>query len=161
MAVEAAIASSLSLIVELSVPHVLEYLGPLWHGVDDELHKLRRAMLGIRSIIGDAEERQVEDRTVKDWLTELKHAAYDAEDVLDQANTHLLVLRRKSELHGHLTSKLLEEDMKTGRSFFRWWPQPILTTGWRNGNLFLVKAIKKMCSRREEDEECERDFKAF
>ncbi|KAJ0972983.1 hypothetical protein J5N97_020942 [Dioscorea zingiberensis] len=106
MAVEATLASSLSLIVRLSAPHVLECLCPLWHGVDDDLQKLRRAMLGIQSIIGDAEERQVEDRAVKDWLTELKHAAYDAEDVLDQANTHLLVLRRKSELHGRLTSKV-------------------------------------------------------
>ncbi|KAJ0967833.1 hypothetical protein J5N97_024750 [Dioscorea zingiberensis] len=106
MAVEAALASSLSLIIKLSAPHVVEYLGPLWDGVDDELLKLQGAMLGIQSIIRDAEERQVNDEAVKNWLTKLKHAAYDAEDVLDQANTHLLVLRRKSELHGRLTSKV-------------------------------------------------------
>ncbi|KAJ0973374.1 hypothetical protein J5N97_021333 [Dioscorea zingiberensis] len=128
MAVEAALVSSLSLIVKLSAPHVLEYLGPLWDGVDDDLQKLRRAMNGIQSIIQNAEERQVEERAVKDWLTELKHAAYDAEDVLDQANTHILVLRRKSELHGRLTSKV--------RNFF----------SLDNPLLFLLKLGRKLKS---------------
>ncbi|KAH7677290.1 P-loop containing nucleoside triphosphate hydrolase protein [Dioscorea alata] len=93
MAVEAILSSTLSLIVKLSVPHVLECLSPVWGGIDEELQKLRRALLGSSK-----------DEAVQEWLNEHKPAVYDAEDLLDEGNSHAILIQLKSE--GRLGNKL-------------------------------------------------------
>ncbi|XP_039120682.1 putative disease resistance protein RGA4 [Dioscorea cayenensis subsp. rotundata] len=106
MAVEAILVKALGLIIELTAPPVLQYLRQIWGGVDGELEKLNRYLLQIQPLVEDAEERQLMDQTVKSWLMLLRDAAYDADDILDKANTHVLLIQRKAEFYGPLKSKV-------------------------------------------------------
>ncbi|XP_039129004.1 putative disease resistance protein RGA3 [Dioscorea cayenensis subsp. rotundata] len=101
-------SNALELIKELSTPHALQYLEPIWTGVDEQLQKLHRFLLFIQPFVEDAEERQLTDQAIRCWLLLLKDAAYDAEDILDEANTHELLIQRKAELSGRPRSKVRE-----------------------------------------------------
>ncbi|KAH7677284.1 P-loop containing nucleoside triphosphate hydrolase protein [Dioscorea alata] len=118
MAVEAILVKALGLIIELTAPPVLQYLRPIWGGVDEELEKLRLYLRQIQPLVEDAEERQLMEDNVKSWLMLLKDAAYDAEDILDQANTHVLLIQRKAQFYGPLKSKV--------RDFFSLHHNPLL-----------------------------------
>ncbi|XP_039120072.1 putative disease resistance protein RGA4 [Dioscorea cayenensis subsp. rotundata] len=106
MAVEAILVKALGLIIQLTAPPVIQYLRPIWGGVDGDLEKLNRYLLQIQPLVEDAEERQLMDQAVKSWLMQLRDVAYDADDILDQANTHVLLIQRKAEFYGPLKSKV-------------------------------------------------------
>ncbi|XP_039118411.1 putative disease resistance protein RGA3 [Dioscorea cayenensis subsp. rotundata] len=110
MAVEAILSTVLGLIIKLTAPSVFRYLGPIWGGVDGQLEKLRRYLLQI--------QRQLMEQAVRSWLMLLRDVAYDAEDILDQANTHVLLIQRKAEFYGSLKSKV--------RDFFSLHHNPLL-----------------------------------
>ncbi|XVF83312.1 hypothetical protein PTKIN_Ptkin16aG0476700 [Pterospermum kingtungense] len=48
------------------------------------LMKLKPALISVKAVLDDAEEKQITDQNVKDWVVELKDAVYDAEDLLDE-----------------------------------------------------------------------------
>ncbi|XP_039129038.1 putative disease resistance protein RGA3 [Dioscorea cayenensis subsp. rotundata] len=104
----AVFANALETIAELSTSHALQYLGPIWVGVHEQLQKLHRSLVFIQPLVEDAEERQLTDQAVRYWLLLLKDAVYDAEDILDEAKTHELLIQRKAELSGRLKSKVHE-----------------------------------------------------
>ncbi|KAL0929074.1 hypothetical protein M5K25_001014 [Dendrobium thyrsiflorum] len=52
-------------------------------GIDKELRKLERTLSTIQDVLEDAEARQVKEKALRSWLSELKELAYDADDVLD------------------------------------------------------------------------------
>ncbi|ONI21231.1 hypothetical protein PRUPE_2G054300 [Prunus persica] len=54
------------------------------------LRKLRTTLLALNLVLNDAEEKQLVNRDVKKWLDELKHAVFDAEDLLDEIDTEAL-----------------------------------------------------------------------
>ncbi|KAL6329467.1 hypothetical protein AAG906_021162 [Vitis piasezkii] len=57
--------------------------------------KLKINLLAVQAVLNDAEVKQITDPHVKEWVDELKHAVYDAEDLLDEiANQDL---QRKME----------------------------------------------------------------
>ncbi|GMI79606.1 hypothetical protein like AT3G14470 [Hibiscus trionum] len=55
-------------------------------GVEQEINRLESYLKDIHAVLEDAEEKQVTDASVKRWLTKLKEAAYELEDVLDECN---------------------------------------------------------------------------
>ncbi|KAK6928685.1 Rx, N-terminal [Dillenia turbinata] len=62
--------------------------GPLMNfaiqeGFDSELRKWRSVLRKIKLVLGDAEEKQMNDIEVKRWLDDLLLLAYDADDALD------------------------------------------------------------------------------
>ncbi|XP_050104219.1 putative disease resistance RPP13-like protein 1 isoform X2 [Malus sylvestris] len=59
------------------------------------LKKLKRTFLALDAVLDDAEEKQMEKPRVEKWLDELKHAVFEAEDLLDEIDTE--VLRSKVE----------------------------------------------------------------
>ncbi|KAM2065390.1 hypothetical protein ACFX16_028664 [Malus domestica] len=59
------------------------------------LEKLKLTFLALDAVLDDAEEKQMEKTRVGKWLDELKHAVFDAEDLLDEIDTE--VLRSKVE----------------------------------------------------------------
>jgi hypothetical protein len=72
---------------------------------DKLLTKLKIALLSVNSVLDDAEDRQFTETSVKEWLTELKHTVYDAEDILDEIATKDLQRKLDSEF-GTIASKV-------------------------------------------------------
>nr|XP_028962831.1 putative disease resistance RPP13-like protein 1 isoform X2 [Malus domestica] len=64
---------------------------------DNELlmRKLKIKLLAANKLVDDAEEKQMTDRTVRDWLDDLKDAIYCVGELLDEINTE--ALRRQLE----------------------------------------------------------------
>ncbi|RWR79767.1 putative disease resistance protein RGA1 [Cinnamomum micranthum f. kanehirae] len=97
--VDAGLSSLFQGLFDKLAPPFLKSLGFLF-GVGGEADKLKSAFSRIQALLNDAEERQIKDELIRLWLRELKDAAYDAEDILDEVE------------YGVLRSKL-EEPMQT------------------------------------------------
>ncbi|OMO86962.1 NB-ARC domain-containing protein [Corchorus olitorius] len=63
--------------------------------LDLELKKWHRILQSIKAVLADAEEKQVTNKTVRIWLTELRESAYEVEDVWD--NLAYEAWKRKSK----------------------------------------------------------------
>ncbi|XP_062016869.1 putative disease resistance protein At3g14460 [Rosa rugosa] len=75
------------------------------------LKNLKITLLSVNAVLDDAEEKQISNSDVKMWLTELKEAIYDAEDLLNEIKTE--ALRRKVEAEfGSSTSKMFKKFSK-------------------------------------------------
>ncbi|PIA33927.1 hypothetical protein AQUCO_03900050v1 [Aquilegia coerulea] len=68
-------------------------------GVEEEVESLIGTLTLIQGVLEDAEQKQVTNKAVKFWLDKIKEISYDAEDVLDEWNTRILI------------SKLLQPDV--------------------------------------------------
>ncbi|CAB4267249.1 unnamed protein product [Prunus armeniaca] len=58
--------------------------------VDREVENLIFHFNAIQAVLQDAEERQVKDARVKNWLRSLEDVSYDINDLLDEWNTEIL-----------------------------------------------------------------------
>ncbi|GLT42376.1 hypothetical protein SLA2020_163780 [Shorea laevis] len=67
--------------------------------VGKELNKLKSRLNSIRALLGDAEEKQIKEESIKLWLYKLKQTCYDMEDVLDEWNTASLMLQKDEADH--------------------------------------------------------------
>lgn len=54
----------------------------MW-GVDDDRDRLERQLLAVQSILADAESKSASNPAINRWMKDLRAAAYDADDVLD------------------------------------------------------------------------------
>ncbi|EHA8590858.1 putative disease resistance protein RGA1 [Cocos nucifera] len=61
----------------------LQEFGSLWV-VEHDLNWLCHTLLKILSIVKDIEMREIRDQSLKMWLKELKDAAYNVDDILDE-----------------------------------------------------------------------------
>lgn len=48
------------------------------------LKRLKIILLSVHVVLNDAEEKQMKNKVVKEWLEELKDIAFDADDLLDE-----------------------------------------------------------------------------
>ncbi|XP_059455887.1 putative disease resistance RPP13-like protein 1 [Corylus avellana] len=69
---------------------------------DGLLRKLKIALMSVNAVLEDAEDKQLTNPIVKEWLDELKDAVYDAEDILDEIATKSL--RRKLDAEFQITA---------------------------------------------------------
>ncbi|GMN53689.1 hypothetical protein TIFTF001_022823 [Ficus carica] len=80
----------------------------LFHGdkiIVDQLKDLEIMLMSADAVLNDAEEKQMEDQSVRKWLDELKEVVYQADELVDKLNNE--ALRRKVEgASGSYTSKL-------------------------------------------------------
>ncbi|KAI5313878.1 hypothetical protein L3X38_043054 [Prunus dulcis] len=60
----------------------LQKLSDIW-GVKDNHDSLQRDLMRVQAILQDAGEKQLTNKSVRLWLSNLKNAASDAEDLLD------------------------------------------------------------------------------
>ncbi|XP_009587018.1 putative disease resistance protein RGA3 [Nicotiana tomentosiformis] len=67
--------------------HALQEFYLIW-GVKNELNKLKKTLLTIRDVLLDAEEQQIKNHELTNWLEELKDVLYDADDFLDEIQTY-------------------------------------------------------------------------
>ncbi|RWR79700.1 putative disease resistance protein RGA1 [Cinnamomum micranthum f. kanehirae] len=83
MVAEAALGALFQRLFDTLALPFFKRLGFLF-GVEKEAKKLKSTLLRIEELLSDAEERQIKEKSVRLWLSELKHIAYDAEDILDE-----------------------------------------------------------------------------
>jgi hypothetical protein len=62
-----------------------------------DVEKLKIRLLSVHKLCEDAEEKQLLDPSVKEWLHNLKDVVYDAEDVLDEIATEALQCKLDAE----------------------------------------------------------------
>jgi hypothetical protein len=65
--------------------------------------KLKTVLLTVNAVLSDAEEKQITNLAVKDWVNELKDAVYHADDLLDEIDTK--ALRREVEARAKVNGK--------------------------------------------------------
>ncbi|XP_062173778.1 putative disease resistance protein At3g14460 [Alnus glutinosa] len=80
------------------------------------LEKLKIALLSVQKLREDAEDKQLTDRSVGDWLHKLKDVVYDAEDVLDEIATE--ALQRKLDAQFQTTAGKVRNSISTFFSHF-------------------------------------------
>uniref|UniRef100_A0A0E0ENK5 Uncharacterized protein n=1 Tax=Oryza meridionalis TaxID=40149 RepID=A0A0E0ENK5_9ORYZ len=74
-------------------------------GVDDDRRTLQRHLLGVQSMLSDAELKSETNDAVKLWMKDLKAVAYKADDVLDDFQYE--ALRREAHISDSTTRKVL------------------------------------------------------
>ncbi|EOY17582.1 NBS type disease resistance protein, putative [Theobroma cacao] len=89
----------------MASPEVLNFFSG---GVNDEmLKKLKITLLSLEAVLNDAEERQMKNHAVKNWLDELKDAVYDAEDILEEIASLSFLRELKEEPQNSWASRVL------------------------------------------------------
>jgi hypothetical protein len=94
MALELIGGSILSALIEVLVDRLAsrEVLGFFKsHKLDDGLlEKLNETLNTVNGLLDDAEEKQITKRAVKNWLNDVKHAVYEAEDISEEIDYEYL-----------------------------------------------------------------------
>ncbi|KAF3432457.1 hypothetical protein FNV43_RR27197 [Rhamnella rubrinervis] len=70
------------------------------------LKKLKIMLLSVTAVLSDAEEKQIRNPIVKEWLDELEDAAYDADDLLDEITTDALQFKLEAARSRNDASKV-------------------------------------------------------
>ncbi|KAJ7949557.1 Disease resistance protein [Quillaja saponaria] len=73
------------------------------------LKKLKITLLSINQLLDDAEEKQIRNPNVKEWLHELKDAVFDAEDLLDDIATEYELEMTTSKVRKFFTNASLTQ----------------------------------------------------
>ncbi|KAH7511222.1 hypothetical protein JRO89_XSUnG0219600 [Xanthoceras sorbifolium] len=68
-------------------------IGLIW-GVHGEMEKLQSLLSTIQAVLEDAEEKQIKEKALRDWLRKLKAAAYKVDDTLDECTTEAALRMR-------------------------------------------------------------------
>ncbi|PWA51219.1 NB-ARC domains-containing protein [Artemisia annua] len=56
-------------------------------GIQPELKKLERTLFQIQALLNDASQKEITEKAVQQWLNDLRHLAYDIDDILDDLAT--------------------------------------------------------------------------
>ncbi|XP_042495167.1 putative disease resistance protein RGA3 [Macadamia integrifolia] len=103
MTPESLLVSGTQPILQNLISIATQEIGLAW-GVKGELKKLKTTLTTIEALLEDAENQQVEKKTVKNWLRRLKIVAYDAEDVIEEFKYE--AFRRKMEIQTRMKGKV-------------------------------------------------------
>ncbi|XP_006352944.1 putative disease resistance protein RGA1 [Solanum tuberosum] len=71
-------------------------------GFKDEFEKLQRTFTMIQAVLEDAQEKQLKDKPIENWLQNLNVAAYEADDILDECKTETARLKQTNYWSYHL-----------------------------------------------------------
>ncbi|KAI4353128.1 hypothetical protein L6164_002099 [Bauhinia variegata] len=74
----------------------------LFFGVEKQIERLYSTLSTIRAVLEDAEEKQLSNRAIRDWLQKLKDAAHRVDDILDEISTESLRLEYRGLKHGSM-----------------------------------------------------------
>jgi hypothetical protein len=66
----------------LRILHLIKETNSSVPGVKKDVKNLSSTLSTIKAVLEDAENKQVTNPQLKDWLGKLKEAAFDAEDIL-------------------------------------------------------------------------------
>ncbi|KAJ4775780.1 NBS-LRR-like resistance protein [Rhynchospora pubera] len=85
-------------VLKKAADSLVQRLGEMW-GINDQRERLHNMLLEIHAVLPDAEDKANSNAAIKSWLQNLKSAAYDAGDLLDQFCYE--ELRRDAVRRGH------------------------------------------------------------
>ncbi|KAI8530677.1 hypothetical protein RHMOL_Rhmol11G0078300 [Rhododendron molle] len=66
------------------------------------MRKLSSTLSTIEAVLEDAEQKQLKDKAIQDWLRKLKGAAYEVDDILDDCATEALRWKTKGQTSSSL-----------------------------------------------------------
>ncbi|KAL9177372.1 hypothetical protein ABFS82_01G054300 [Erythranthe guttata] len=84
-------------------------------GVDEEMNNLFSTLTTIQSVLEDAEMKQLQSRSIQNWLIKLKDLTYEIDDILDECATELSKLEHKNSKSSRYSVKKLLFRHKIGR----------------------------------------------
>ncbi|GFY89050.1 NB-ARC domain-containing disease resistance protein [Actinidia rufa] len=106
----------------LASPEVVNFFrGPKRNEGDKLLQKLKLSLRGMKPVLDDAETRQITDQSVQEWVDELKHVVYEADDLVDEIATEALRLKGNHKVasqkwsHRWPSTSLVDESCVFGR----------------------------------------------
>ncbi|KAI0531420.1 hypothetical protein KFK09_000975 [Dendrobium nobile] len=70
---------------------------PTRHSALDDFQRIMQRLPRIQAVLEDAEERDIQDKSVNLWLSELWCLAYDIDDVIDEHEYDVLIAQMKAE----------------------------------------------------------------
>ncbi|KAL9448531.1 hypothetical protein AB3S75_015925 [Citrus x aurantiifolia] len=91
--VDAVVSTILEQLISFTAEEIKQQV-KLVFGVEKEVKSLTSHLQAIQVVLDDAEEKQVKDKAVSLWLSRLKYASYNIEDVLDE----WITARRKLQI---------------------------------------------------------------
>nr|XP_015897509.1 putative disease resistance protein RGA3 [Ziziphus jujuba var. spinosa] len=78
---------------------IQKWFGLLW-GVNKEMEKLSSILSTIRAVLEDAEEKQLRNRAIKNWLQKLRDVSGELDDILDECSAEASLLEYKMQRFG-------------------------------------------------------------
>nr|AKE49464.1 NBS-LRR disease resistance protein NBS49 [Dimocarpus longan] len=108
--------SMISVIIDGVVSVLMEKLFDEWSMLTEMcagVKGLGKKLVQVKSFLADAEEKQLSERLVKNWVEEVRDLAYDVEDILDDFNTVSLKLKLEEEQQHKMESYRLKMLKKT------------------------------------------------
>uniref|UniRef100_A0A251SXP3 Putative NB-ARC n=1 Tax=Helianthus annuus TaxID=4232 RepID=A0A251SXP3_HELAN len=99
------VSSHLKIIFEMLADEALKKYAHS-KGIDSQLKKLRVMLVQIVNLLNDASRQEITSQSVKEWMNDLQHLAYDIDDVLDDVATDAIHPELTQESSGASTSKL-------------------------------------------------------
>ncbi|CAN6561851.1 unnamed protein product [Malus baccata var. baccata] len=98
------LAAFLEVLLHRLVPReILTNFGHL-RGAGKKLGKWRGMLYGIAFVLNDAEEKQLTNNDMVQWLDDLEDLAYDVDDVLDKFSTEMLRWKAKEQTRSRTRS---------------------------------------------------------
>ncbi|XP_022940308.1 putative disease resistance protein RGA4 [Cucurbita moschata] len=80
-----------SLVTKLGSPAITEF--QLFWSFHDDLDKLKQTILAMEAVLHDAEKQQSNSHAVKNWISRVKEAFYDVDDLIDEYTYETLRLQ--------------------------------------------------------------------
>lgn len=106
---EMALSPLLQVVFDRLASPVITQLQNLF-GLKQNYEKLQQSLPIIRDLLEDVEGRQETVGVVKEWLSKLKDAAYDTEDLLDELASEIILCEGRSSIRDQVHSLLLPFD---------------------------------------------------
>uniref|UniRef100_F6HCD2 Disease resistance protein n=1 Tax=Vitis vinifera TaxID=29760 RepID=F6HCD2_VITVI len=96
---------------EAIVSFAVERLGDLLiqqasflHGVSDKVTEIQAELRTMKCFLRDADARQYESEVIRNWVAEIREAAYDTEDIIETYASKAALRSRRSGLQNNLNN---------------------------------------------------------
>ncbi|KAM3323500.1 putative disease resistance protein RGA4 [Capsicum chacoense] len=109
---EAVVSALMEVLFQKIASQIFEKNGLLGGSTKKEMLNLQGTLSTIQAVLQDAEDRQMKEKAVKNWLVKLKDIVYEADDLLDDYLTELLCHKLKLKEIGEKLELVANERAK-------------------------------------------------
>nr|GEZ09730.1 kinesin-like protein KIN-5B [Tanacetum cinerariifolium] len=109
-------------------------------GIHSELENLKKTLSRIQPLVIDAAEKEIKEVLIQNWLNDLKHLAYDIEDILDDLATDAInpdLTTRKVPILVNAAQHVVDCTNKVGNSL-QHWDNTKLANGFNERNMVEI-----------------------